>query len=187
MTQPNQPTTPPTGTHSQVTTNQISQRSESPLRETTHPSRTSPQPAITKSHKTPVKPVENDHQVKTAVGPPSSIEKKLRWGNVQPQPKPAQSHNFPGSRIISKVKMKPEPDWTSVERKQNPQKREAPSPSPEPKTKCSRSRPKRSSRKPEIMNCGKLGALAKCSEETIVDNLTIKHIANHCSMHFASC
>ena len=35
------------------------------------------------------------------------------------------------------------------------------------------------------MNCNKLGGPAKCSEETIVDGLTIKHIANHCSAHFA--
>ena len=35
------------------------------------------------------------------------------------------------------------------------------------------------------MNCNKLGGLAKFSEETIVDNLTIEHIANHCSVHFA--
>ena len=35
------------------------------------------------------------------------------------------------------------------------------------------------------MNCNKLGGLAECSEENVVNNLTIKHIANHCSAHFA--
>ena len=30
------------------------------------------------------------------------------------------------------------------------------------------------------------GGLAECSEETIVDDLTIEHIAKHCSVHFAS-
>ena len=35
------------------------------------------------------------------------------------------------------------------------------------------------------MNCDKLGGRpAKCSEETIVNHLTIKHIVNHCSVHF---
>ena len=37
------------------------------------------------------------------------------------------------------------------------------------------------------MNYDKSGGLAECSEENIVNNLTIKHIADHCSVHFASC
>ena len=136
LTQPNQPATPPTGTHSQVTTNQVGQQSESPSQEATQPPRTSPQPVITKSCKTPVKPIKNNHQGKTRVGPPSSIKKKLQWGNVKSQPKPApQSHNLPGSHIIGKVKVKPEPNWMLVERRQSPRKPEAPSPSPEPRTK----------------------------------------------------
>ena len=61
LIQPDQPAMPPTGTCSQVTTNQISQQSESPSRETAQLPRTSPQPVITKSCKTPVKPVENNH------------------------------------------------------------------------------------------------------------------------------
>ena len=36
------------------------------------------------------------------------------------------------------------------------------------------------------MNHDKLGGPAECSEENIVNNLTIKHIADHCSVHFAS-
>ena len=35
------------------------------------------------------------------------------------------------------------------------------------------------------MNHNKSGGPAECSEETIVDNLTIEHIANHCGVHFA--
>ena len=35
------------------------------------------------------------------------------------------------------------------------------------------------------MNCDKLGGLAECSEENIVDDLTIEHIVNHCSVCFA--
>ena len=35
------------------------------------------------------------------------------------------------------------------------------------------------------MHCNKPGGPAKCSEENIVDNLTIEHVANHCSAHFA--
>ena len=33
------------------------------------------------------------------------------------------------------------------------------------------------------MNYKKSGGLAECSEETIVDNLAIEHIANHCTLH----
>ena len=36
------------------------------------------------------------------------------------------------------------------------------------------------------MNCNRLGGLAKCSEENLVDNLTIEHIANQCCVSFAS-
>ena len=188
LTQPNQPATPPTGTHSQVTTDQISQQSKSPSRETAQPPRTSPQEVVTKSCETPVEPIKNNHQVKTTVRPPSSIKKKSQWGNVKSQPKPApQSHNFPGSCIASEVEVKPESDWTLVERRHSPQKQETPSPSPEPETKCGGSRPKQSVRKPEFMNCDKSGGRpAKCSEEMIVDNLTIEHIANHCSVCFTS-
>ena len=42
-------------------------------------------------------------------------------------------------------------------------------------------------KKPELMNCDKLGGgLAECSEETIVDDLTIEHLAKHCSVCLAS-
>ena len=36
------------------------------------------------------------------------------------------------------------------------------------------------------MNCDKLGGLAECSEENLVDNLTIEHITNQCCACFAS-
>ena len=112
----------------------------------------------------------------------------MKEDRILKSPKPApQTCNFPGSCIVCKVKMKPEADWMLVERRQNPQKREAPSPSPEPETKCSRSRPKKNSRKPEITNHDKsAGGPAECSEETVVNDLAIEHTANHCSMHFAS-
>ena len=82
--------------------------------------------------------------------------------------------------------MKPEGDCTSVERRQNPCEHEAPSPSPEPEIKCGRSCPTQNSKKPEIVNCNKLGGLAGCSDENFINNLTIEHVANHCSVHFAS-
>ena len=63
LTQPNQPTTPPTRTCCQVTTDHINQQSESPSQETTLSSRMSLQPAITKSDKTPTEPIENHRAV----------------------------------------------------------------------------------------------------------------------------
>ena len=115
------------------------------------------------------------------------MKKKSRWGNSEPQakqvPKPC---SLPGSHVTNQVKMKPEEDWKAVERRQNSREREAPSPSPEPKTKCGRNCPKRNSKKPKIMKCGKPGGSAECSEENLVNDLTIKHIANHCGMHFAA-
>ena len=87
---------------------------------------------------------------------------------------------------MNKVKMKPEGDWTSVERRQNPRECKAPLPSPEPETKCSRDCPKQNSKKPEIMNCDKPGGLAKCSEENFINDLTIEHVSNHCSAHFVT-
>ena len=67
------------------------------------------------------------------------MRKKMQWGDSKPQAKRApESHIFPGSCVVNEVKMKPEGDWMSVERRQNPRKHKAPSPSPEPETKCSR-------------------------------------------------
>ena len=36
------------------------------------------------------------------------------------------------------------------------------------------------------MNYEKWGGLADCSEEYVVDDMTIKHIANRCSVYFAA-
>ena len=136
LTQPNQPAMPPTRTHSQVT----NQRSKSPSQESMPSSGVSPQSVI---NKTPAKFTENNHQVETKDGPPSSIKKKLQWGNAEPSTKSTlQSCNQPGSCIVSKVNMKPEGDWTLVNRRQNPRKLKAPSPSPEPETECGGNCPK---------------------------------------------
>ena len=72
-----------------------------------------------------------------------------------------------------------------MDRKQSSCEREAPLPLPTPKTEC-RSCPHQSAKKRRIMNCNRLGGLAKCSEENLVDNLTIEHIANQCCVSFAS-
>ena len=91
LTQPNQSTTPPTRTCSQVT----GQQSESPSRELTISPRASPQ-SIT--NVTPTRTTENDHQAETTAGPPSSLKKKLRWGDGSAQLKsPPPPDNGPGS------------------------------------------------------------------------------------------
>ena len=82
--------------------------------------------------------------------------------------------------------MKSEEDWNAVERRLTACERKAPSPSPEPETECGRNHLQQNVKKCQIMNCDKLGGLAKCSEENLVDNPTIEHIANHCCVHCAS-
>ena len=67
-----------------------------------------------------------------------------------------------------------------MSRERSPCEHEAPPSLPTSETECSRSR------KREVMNCNKLGGLAKCSEENPVDDLTIEHIANQCCVCFAS-
>ena len=187
MIQPNQPTTPPTRTYSQATSEHVNRHSESPSQELAATPRASQQPTDTKSSHSPTQSPKDIHRPQSRIGPPSSIKKQLRWGNSAPQikvaPKPI---NLPGSRVMNEVEMKPENDWKTVERKQTARKRDAPSPSPECKTECDRSRPKRSIKEPDRLNCEKWGGPADCSEENIVDDTTIEHIANHCSVHFAA-
>ena len=57
---------------------------------------------------------------------------------------------------------------------------------PPAKTEHSRSCPQQNAKKREIVNCNKLGGPAECSEENLVDDPTIEHIANQCCVHFAS-
>ena len=188
LTQPNQSTVLPTRTQSQVTSEQIKQQSESPSQELRCSPRASQQPAVKTGNHSPTEATETQNQSKSRTELLSGAKKKLQWGDSKAQPKQlSQSCDWPGCCIVNKVKIKPEGEWNAVERKQSPCKREAPLSSPTAKTKHSRSRgPQQNVKKHEITSCNKLGGLAECSEEKLVDKLTTKHIANQCCICFAS-
>ena len=80
LTQPNQPTTPPTRTYSQVTA--VNQQSESPSREATRLPTAGPQPLTARSHETPARSVASNRQIETTVGPPSSVKKETAMGKL---------------------------------------------------------------------------------------------------------
>ena len=189
LTQPNQSIMLPTRTCSQVTSEQTNKQSESPSQELTHLTRAGQQLIIKPSNHSPTKVIKSQSQPKSRFGPPLSAKKKLQWGDSEPQPKQvSQSHNHPGFCVMNKVETKPEEEWWKVaNREQSPCKREAPPPLPTSKTEHSRSCPQQNLKKREILNCDKLGGPAECQEENPVDNMTIKHSANQCCVHFASC
>ena len=81
----NQPTTPPTRTYSQATSEHVNRHSESPSRELAVTPRVSQHPINTKNSHSPIQSPKDAHRPQSRIGPPSSIKKKLRWGNSAPQ------------------------------------------------------------------------------------------------------
>ena len=119
-----------------------------------------------------------------------SIRKKLSWNEPSTKGKSVGIEQ-PGSRVRNEVVLKPDQGWTEVKRDKSPRKRVATTEPTIERTEYAKGRPRRGTKKPEVMNYDKLGGLAERSEEDIrderlVDDVTIEHIANQCSVYFAS-
>ena len=118
LTQPNQSAMPLARTHSQVTSEQIKQQSESSSQELGHPPRASQQPIVKKSNHSPAETTETQNQPKFRIGPLMSAKKKPQWGDPKAQPKQlSQSHDCPGSCVMNKVKIKTEGEWNVVDKR----------------------------------------------------------------------
>ena len=125
--------------------------------------------------------------------------KTTSWAQPRTLPKPAETtpdnqNNIPTSKVRNEVIVKPtESEWTTVEKRSNKFKQTDDNTTQESTSQ----RPKRKTRQPERLNYDTLGGnmVSKdineettniVSEEPLVDNLTIEHIANQCSVYLSS-
>ena len=125
--------------------------------------------------------------------------KTTSW--AQPKTLPQQTENIsktqetiPTSKVRNEVIVKPtESEWIKVEKRTTKPKQTDKTTTQE----STNERPKRKTRKPERLNYDALGGNMASkdinketsnavSEEPVVDNLTIEHIANQCSVYLSS-
>ena len=164
-------------------------RSNNMSTESTNIQSTSSSNLKTPVEQTQITPMNKLTPQRKQTAPLSDVRKRLAWGDATTENRTNAPKNLnqPGSRVSNEVVMKPAEQWKVVNRERSPRKREAPAESASEKTEYARNRPKRDSKPRDFLKYDKLGGLAEQSEESLVDNMTIEHIANQCCVHFASC